>query len=1143
MPAPHSFVLRWEGGFYRTHSFSHVNRELCRALIERGHEVSLLPSDAPEPDGLQLLTTLGARLQWPLKRPVDACVRQQWPPVFVAPEAGHWVLMQPWEYGSLPRDWIEPICSAVDEVWVPSGFVRNCYVRSGVPTERVQVVPLGVDPGRFHPQVAPFQLQTTRRFKFLFVGGTIHRKGFDVLLQAYGQTFTRSDDVCLVVKDQGTGSFYRGQTAGELIARHRDAANAPEIEYLDQDLSDAELAGLYAACDCLVHPYRGEGFGLPIAEAMATGLPVIVTGAGAALDFCDETTGYLLPAQVRRFARPQVGPLATVDYPWLAEPDVQALQRYLLHVLAHPEEAKGKGAAGAERICHRFTWSHAAEVVEQRLEALLQKPIRRFAASKPSSGAPTTIRPQPCAQPGPAETPPDENTLTSIVVPCCNALEYTQLCLESVLRCTQANYELVLVDNGSTDGTAAYLESWQSRLGRRLGPIRVEVVRNTENRGFAAAGNQGAAHARGPFLVFLSNDTLVTDGWLTCLTRCVRHRWPEAGLVGPVTNWPPPAPQQVPIDYRDLKDLPAFGACRHREHRGRAQEVSRLSAFCLLARREIFEQVGGFDERFGLRYFEDDDLCLRVRQAGYQLRLVLDSFVHHFGYRTFQALRTDHRQQWRRNYEVFQAKWGAHPEVLSVPSDNAGTVPPKRPRVSLCMIVKNEAERLPTCLASVADLVDEIVIVDTGSTDNTRAVAGQFGARVVDYRWQDDFSAARNTSIDQATGDWIFWVDGDEHLDDENRRKLRALFAQLRAEKVAYLMRQLSASEAAKASAVAVDQVRLFRKDPALRWRYRVHEQLLLAVREAGHTVCQTDIVITHDGYREPQLSRHKLERNLRLLHLQDAEQPNDPITLYQLGLAYNQGGQPTAALRCLRRSLELTPAEYSTRPKLYSSLCRGHQQLGQADEALQVCREGRQHYPRDAELLFLEALLLHERGDHDGAEAALVQLLKATPGTCFSGTDAGLHTYKARSLLAEVYRQEGRLPEAESVWRKVLAENPHFRPAWLGLAELYLAQRRWPELEQALGYVGAEEALAAGLLQARACMAREEWSAARDVLEAVCGQHPNAIQARLLLSRVFLQQGQDQDAEKTLRQVLALDPGQKEARKRLDQLMGTQGK
>ncbi|TAK32241.1 MAG: glycosyltransferase [Chloroflexota bacterium] len=374
--------VRWEGSQFVYHSLALVNRELCIRLAQDADvDLAILPYEPHEfgPEADPRFRHIAERLSRALSRPAEIHVRHQWPPKLTAPQEGRWVMVQPWEYGSIPKLWIETMRDLVDDVWVPTSYVRDCYLRSGMPADRVHVVPNGVDVSRFNPDARRLPLKTKKRFKFLFVGATIWRKGFDLLLEAYTSTFTAQDDVCLVVKDMGAKSFYKGQTAEKILAQHQSLSHAPEIEYIDRALTDEELPGLFTACDCLVHPYRGEGFGLPIAEAMACGLPVIVTGYGAALDFCTSETAYLIPAREVRDQVKRVADLETVDNPWWGEPDLPALKRLLTQVVRAPLEAKQRGRNANTLIRADFTWERASQVVKERLDALCRQPIRRLA--------------------------------------------------------------------------------------------------------------------------------------------------------------------------------------------------------------------------------------------------------------------------------------------------------------------------------------------------------------------------------------------------------------------------------------------------------------------------------------------------------------------------------------------------------------------------------------------------------------------------------------------------------------------------------------------------------------------------------------------------------------------------------------------
>jgi tetratricopeptide (TPR) repeat protein/SAM-dependent methyltransferase len=467
--------------------------------------------------------------------------------------------------------------------------------------------------------------------------------------------------------------------------------------------------------------------------------------------------------------------------------------------------------------------------------------------------------------------------------------------------------------------------------------------------------------------------------------------------------------------------------------------------------------------------------------------------------------------------------------------------------ISLCMIAKNEEANLPSCLGSVAGLVDEVIVVDTGSSDRTKEAASRLGARVFDFTWIDDFAAARNESIRHARGKWIFWLDGDEWLDADNQKRLRTLLGNLGEDNSGYVMKQRSVSEPASGEASLFAQVRLFRNDPRIRWQYRVHEQILPALEQLGCPIHFTDVVIEHAGYEEPALYRRKQERNLQLLQRQDAEHPNDPLTLFNLGLTYHCLGRATEAMQFWRRSLELASPTLSLVRKLYALMAKGQIQAGRRDEALAMCQSGLARYPDDVELLSMEAGLLSERGDLAGAEAALVRLLNAAPTPYFAASlDAGLGTYKARYNLGTIYQAQDRLADAEEQWRAALTERPTHVPALLELGNLYLVQGRWQELDAVAAQLEAipQGVLGADQLRALKCFARLELPAARQHLNAAIDRHPGDLQLILLLSRVLLREARDwAAAESALRRVLEIDPYHIEARNNLTVLLRQLGR
>ncbi len=448
--------------------------------------------------------------------------------------------------------------------------------------------------------------------------------------------------------------------------------------------------------------------------------------------------------------------------------------------------------------------------------------------------------------------------------------------------------------------------------------------------------------------------------------------------------------------------------------------------------------------------------------------------------------------------------------------------------VSACLIVKDAATSLPRGLESIRDFVQEIIVVDTGSRDGTPALAEALGGRVYSFPWTDDFAAARNEALRHAAGPWVLSLDADEYFDDANRRKLRDLLAHLPEEEAAYVMTMRSPMPAG--SPLDIQNIRLFRHHPQVRWQYRVHEQVGPAIRRLGHPIHTTDVVIHHAGYQDPQTRGRKLERNARLLELDLHDHPEDAFVLFNLGTAYDELGRTDEAIALLRRSLQLAPPEYSTIRDTYAALLQCHRRLGQRDAAWAVCREGRQRFPDDVALWFAESQLQRDAGDLAGAEQCLLGLMRAKPGAYFGATDAGIRNYVAPHTLGLVYLDAGRTHEAERQWRAIVTEYPFYLASWQMLAELYLRQQRWTELQAVIvRFEAAAEGAAEGaVLRARWHLAKKEFTAARAILDRLIVQSPNALAPRFYLTHVLLGEGKDwAAAERALRELLRVDPTQ----------------
>jgi GT2 family glycosyltransferase/glycosyltransferase involved in cell wall biosynthesis len=240
----------------------------------------------------------------------------------------------------------------------------------------------------------------------------------------------------------------------------------------------------------------------------------------------------------------------------------------------------------------------------------------------------------------------------SVIIVTYGQLAHTRRCIESVIANTShPALEVIVVDNGSTDGTPAYLRHVAAR------DDRVTVILNADNRGFAAANNQGLEVATGEVLILLNNDTEVSPGWHVPLLEHLNDS--TIGLIGPRSdNVGNIARIDVPSEFAD--DLAGFTRLVRRRHDGEVFEIGMLGMFCVAMRSEVYKAIGPLDEGYGVGLFEDDDFAERVRAAGWRVACARDAFVHHVGQATFTSLidAGEYDALWARNRARFESRWG-----------------------------------------------------------------------------------------------------------------------------------------------------------------------------------------------------------------------------------------------------------------------------------------------------------------------------------------------------------------------------------------------------------------------------------------------------------------------------------------------------
>jgi len=345
-------------------------------------------------------------------------------------------------------------------------------------------------------------------------------------------------------------------------------------------------------------------------------------------------------------------------------------------------------------------------------------------------------------------------------------------------------------------------------------------------------------------------------------------------------------------------------------------------------------------------------------------------------------------------------------------------------KISLCMIVRDEEAFLHDCLKSVQGIVDEMVIVDTGSTDRTVEIAEAHGAEVYHHEWTDSFAEARNRALEHANKDWILVLDADERLDESSKKEILQAVNKPTADAYDLVFRNYL-SDGPNPDVFVHRTCRLFRNRLEYRYRGRVHELITPSIVGSDGREGQLNAVIHHYGYRPRMMEqRNKYERYVQMLRAELEENPRDVYWLYNLAVAYLTHGEIDNGLKYLELAAEYVTPDHKFASRVFASMSNALCTAGKPEQALDAVWRGEKMEIADPELSYCKGNALALLKRYEQAIEAYEDAIRSGRNEGWIG-DAGVSGYKAQYGIASAQMGLGNYGAAAEACRKVLAEKP----------------------------------------------------------------------------------------------------------------------
>lgn len=356
--------------------------------------------------------------------------------------------------------------------------------------------------------------------------------------------------------------------------------------------------------------------------------------------------------------------------------------------------------------------------------------------------------------------------------------------------------------------------------------------------------------------------------------------------------------------------------------------------------------------------------------------------------------------------------------------------------LSVCMIVRDEEKNIGRCLESIRGIADELIVVDTGSVDNTKAIAAGFGARLYDFEWVDDFSKARNYSLEKATGDWILMLDGDDEFERRDAPCLKELINKEDAADIYIFNTICYIGERAGNEKILNVNIRLFRNIPELKYQGRIHESIISGRPDIK--LAAAGISIYHYGYLNGNVMEHdKRNRNMRILEQQLEEQPDSPYFLFCMGNEYFALSQLEKSLEYFISSFEKCNRKDIYVPKLLIRIIMAYQLLENYEKAMAYIDEALSLYPEYTDVEYIRGTIYHSMGIITKAVKSFNKCLEMGEPPSVLNFIVGVGLYKPYFALGCIAYQSGDYPEALRYYNQALLVNPDYHDAIYSIGEV----------------------------------------------------------------------------------------------------------